>query len=139
MSEPLTVIRQPEPRAITRLVYGHAIRVAASEGERRDLEAALQWYELRWRVEDEMRRQRQQGQAAGGNGGNPADAPPAEPRKFSAVEQHGIDSPEAQAMREARRAARAAAAAKKAGGAPTMTDAEQVNVGGDAGTDGGDG
>ena len=87
-----------EPRAITRLVYGTAIRAAVTQGEQAEIAAALQWYETKWQVQDAQ----QQGALQ-----TPAGEPP---RKVSAVEQHGMDSPEAAAMREARRQARIAAA-----------------------------
>lgn len=92
-----------EPRAVTRIVYGNAIRAAVTDTERAELLGALNWYETKWRAQDAQAQQaarapqqeRPQGQAQG------------EPRQLSAVEEHGPDSPQAEAAREARRAARA--------------------------------
>lgn len=104
----LITVSAQEPRTTTRLVYGQAIRMAVSDGERNDLIAALGYYETKWQVQDRMAQQAAQQAAQPPNPPMP-DAPPP-----SAVEAHGLGSPEALAKQEARRAARAEAKAGKA-------------------------
>jgi hypothetical protein len=47
----------PEPRDITRLVYGQAIRQAVTEGERQAILAALGWYEMKWAAQERARQE----------------------------------------------------------------------------------
>jgi hypothetical protein len=41
-----------EPRSVTRLLFGAAIRAAVTEGERAELVGALSWYEMKWQAQD---------------------------------------------------------------------------------------
>jgi hypothetical protein len=95
-----------EPRTLTRMVYQMAMQSAASEGARRDLAEGLQWYEWKWAHQDQQAAQ----QAAAPPPSPPTLAPP------SAVETHGVDSPEAEAKRQRRREKRLAEKAAKAAG-----------------------
>jgi hypothetical protein len=96
-----------EPRTLTRMVYQMAMQNAASDGARRDLAEGLQWYEWKWAHQDQ--------QAAQAAAAQPPTPPPLAP--LSAVETHGVDSPEAEAKRQRRRDKRLAERAAKAEGA----------------------
>lgn len=104
-----------EPRTTTRLLYGAAIRTAITDGERADLLAALQWYEMKWQAQDAQiaanRREKIENRAEADSGLSPISSPPIS--SPSAVELHGHDSPEAQAKRDERAAKRLAAEAAK--------------------------
>lgn len=121
----LQTIRTPEPRAILRLAFQVAINTCSTMGARMEYEAALDWYEQRWQVMDRMAQEKAKRQQAQPTAQAQADGGADTSKKFSAVEQFGHDSPQAEAMREARRDARAALAA----------DGDE----GDAGQDGPDG
>lgn len=95
-----------EPRAVTRMAYELAIGKCVSEGTKQDLLNGLAWYETKWQAQAQALRKQQEG--------NKKEIELAKETPKSAVEEHGIESEQAQKKRDARRTNRLAAQAGKA-------------------------
>jgi hypothetical protein len=99
-------ITQPT-RSEMRMLFEHALNTARTDGAKAAFGNVAAWHELRWQAEDQAAAaaKEQQAQAAAQK--------TAEPKQEPAVVTHGMNSPEAQAKRDVRRAKRLADEAKK--------------------------